>query len=398
MEDGDADSSPATLSRDLRCYVCKRPFRQLHAFYDRLCPECAALNLAKREQSGDLRGRVALLTGGRVRTGYAVALKLLRAGATVIVTTRFPRDAVRRFAREPDFDRLRARLQLYRLDLIDVPRVEALTAHLEQALPQLDILINLAAQTVYKPPSFHARAVAHELEPLPPELRACLRALPGDPDQPERVLASEPVALARVDEDPRLGARWRAARADDPRLFPDDPAREDPFAAPLDLRSANSWRLKLEEIGAVELLEVVLINITAPFILCSRLRRALARGPARPRFVVNVSAPEGQFYRAYKGPFHPHANMSKAALNMLTRTSADDYARDRIFMNSVDPGWISNDNPQPIAARMTARGFHPPIDVVDAAARVCDPIFVGADDESRCVHGQLLKDYQPAPW
>ncbi len=393
------------LSRARRCYVCKQPYRQLHMFYDRLCPPCARLNFERRTRAADLRGRVALLTGGRTKTGYAVALKLLRAGATVIATTRFPRDAARRYAREADFEEFRARLQLYRLDLIDVPRVEALCAHLDRSLPRLDILINLAAQTVYKPPAYHARVAALERQPpssVPPKQRALLRALPGDPEQSaiELPAPAQPSAraLARAGDDPRLGARWRAARDDDPELFPRDPRDPDPLAEPLDLRSANSWRLKLEEIGAVELLEVLLINISAPFILCSRLRGALARGPRRPSFIINVSAPEGQFYRAYKGPYHPHANMSKAALNMLTRTAADDYARDRVYMNSVDPGWISNDNPRPIAERMAAAGFHPPIDVIDAAARVCDPIFEGVDDESRCVFGQFLKDYKPAPW
>ena len=114
-------------------------------------------------------------------------------------------------------------------------------------------------------------------------------------------------------------------------------------------------------------------------------------------FVVQVAAPEGQFYRHYKAPFHPHTNMAKAALNMLTRTSAEDYAGDRIFMTSVDTGWASNENPRPIAEAMRERGFTPPLDMIDAATRVCDPIVRGLGDGDY-LFGVLLKDFRPIPW
>jgi NAD(P)-dependent dehydrogenase (short-subunit alcohol dehydrogenase family) len=163
-----------------------------------------------------------------------------------------------------------------------------------------------------------------------------------------------------------------------------------------DLVEHNSWSQTVGEVDPVELLEVQLCNQTAPFILVSRLRPALAASAFRRTFVVNVSAMEGQFARGYKGPGHPHTNMAKAALNMLTRTSATELLADGILMTSVDTGWITDERPHRTKARLAAEGFHAPLDLVDGAARVYDPIVRGNAGED--VHGVFLKDYAPAPW
>ena len=140
-----------------------------------------------------------------------------------------------------------------------------------------------------------------------------------------------------------------------------------------------------------------LCNQTAPFLLVSRLRASLAASPARRTYVVNVSAMEGQFGRGYKGPGHPHTNMAKAALNMLTRTSAQEmFETDRILMTAVDTGWITDERPHPTKARLAAEGFHAPLDLVDGAARVYDPVVRGEQGED--LYGVFLKDYRPAAW
>ena len=140
-----------------------------------------------------------------------------------------------------------------------------------------------------------------------------------------------------------------------------------------------------------------LCNTTAPFILVSRLRASLAASPARRTYIVNVSAMEGQFGRGYKGPGHPHTNMAKAALNMLTRTSAQEMLEsDGILMTSVDTGWITDERPHPTKMRLAGEGFHAPLDLVDGAARVYDPIVRGEAGED--LYGCFLKDYEPAPW
>jgi NAD(P)-dependent dehydrogenase (short-subunit alcohol dehydrogenase family) len=164
-----------------------------------------------------------------------------------------------------------------------------------------------------------------------------------------------------------------------------------------DLDAVNSWTQRVDEVDALELLEVQLCNVTAPFVLVSRLRPALAASPARRTYVVNVSAMEGQFSRGYKGPGHPHTNMAKAALNMLTRTSSREMLEtDGILMTSVDTGWITDERPHPTKSRLAEEGFHAPLDLVDGAARVYDPIVRGEAGED--LFGVFLKDYSPSAW
>ena len=159
----------------------------------------------------------------------------------------------------------------------------------------------------------------------------------------------------------------------------------------------NSWSQTVDAVDPVELLEVQLCNMTAPFVLVSRLRPALAAAAARRKYVVNVSAMEGQFSRGYKGPGHPHTNMAKAALNMLTRTSAQEMLEvDGILMTAVDTGWITDERPHPTKMRLAEEGFHAPLDLVDGAARVYDPIVRGELGED--LYGCFLKDYRKAAW
>ena len=166
----------------------------------------------------------------------------------------------------------------------------------------------------------------------------------------------------------------------------------------VDLRGINSWRLRLDEVPTVELLEVQLVNAVAPYVLNGRLRDLMRRTPGREKHIVNVSAMEGQFYRDWKTDRHPHTNMAKAALNMMTRTSAADYVEDGIHMNAVDTGWVTDEDPFVHAERKRSElDFQPPLDVVDGAARLLDPFFDGL---SRGEHwwGRFLKDYRPSSW
>jgi len=386
------------LNEPRKCYVCKAEYLELHAFYDQLCPPCAELNWAKRHQTADLRGRTALVTGGRVKIGYQASIMLLRAGARVLVTTRFPRDAAKRYAAEPDFAAFAPRLALFGLDLRHTPSVDLFARRLAEREQRLDFVLHNACQTVRRPPGFYAHLVEAERAPpeaLPPAEREVLRdfhALRAEPALGgARGLLDAPALsqAAALGEDRLLDA----ARL---TLFPAGQLDQD--LQQIDLRGINSWRLKLGEVPTVELLEVQLVNAVAPFVLTSALRPLLARDGGRDKHVVNVSAMEGQFYRAHKTDKHPHTNMAKAALNMLTRTSAADLVKDGIHMNSVDTGWVTDEDPVAIAVRkVEEHGFSPPLDIVDGAARICDPIFAGLRSGEHAF-GLFFKDYKPIPW
>jgi NAD(P)-dependent dehydrogenase (short-subunit alcohol dehydrogenase family) len=383
-----AGSRAGTLLRARACYICKQRYREVDAFYHQLCPACAARNHQRRDARTDLTGRRALLTGGRAKIGMYLALRLLRDGAHTTITTRFPEDAVRRFTAMHDSGDWIDRLRIVGIDLRDPGQVIALADEVAAQGP-LDILINNAAQTVRRSPAAYAHLAASAQAPLPsgplPEVltlgrtEAVAGASNGHWSPTPQALTALALAAGSASAE-RVAA---GAAIDAGGLVPDP----HPY---------NSWSQVVDEVDAVELLEVQLCNQTAPFILISRLRAALEASAARRAYVVNVSAMEGQFARGYKGPGHPHTNMAKAALNMLTRTSAKELLSAGILMTSVDTGWITDERPHPTKARLAEEGFHAPLDLVDGAARVYDPIVRGEAGED--VHGVFLKDYAPAPW
>jgi NAD(P)-dependent dehydrogenase (short-subunit alcohol dehydrogenase family) len=417
------------LRSERACYVCKKPFARPHRYYDSLCEPCGDFNYAKRGQSADLDGHYALVTGARVKIGFQASLKLLRAGAHVIVTTRFPVDAAGRYSREPDFAGFRERLQIHGLDLRHTPSVELFTRFLSERLPRLDYILNNACQTVRRPAGFFRHLLAAEAEPraaLPeawagplaghhellqalqePQSRGARSLVPSAGPQvlgagPQAPSAGSPVAAAcRQGEGLLHSAALSQRRYLDEdfgggdALFPKGSYDED--RQQVDLREVNSWRLRLHEVETPELLEVQLVNAVAPYVLNARLKPLMLRTPGRHKHIVNVSAMEGQFYRTTKTDKHPHTNMAKAALNMMTRTSAADFVKDGIHMNAVDTGWVTDEDPAAHAARKADLGFSPPLDIIDGAARIVDPIFAGRLTGTH-LWGRFLKDYKPAPW
>ena len=402
----DLDDRPRLL-KERDCYVCKQPFAKVHRYYDSMCEPCGDFNYAKREQSADLSGQYALITGARVKIGYQASLKLLRAGAHVIVTTRFPLDAADRYSREPDASSYRERLQIHGLDLRHTPSVELFTRFLADRLPRLDYILNNACQTVRRPAGFFQHLLAREAESianLPTELRCVLaghdelrRMFEGSRTHTSLMAASKHshgdglLHSAAFSQRRYLDEDYRGDEA----LFPVNRFDED--RQQVDLREVNSWRLRMHEVETPELLEVQLVNAIAPYILNARLKPLMLCTPGFHKHIVNVSAVEGQFYRATKTDKHAHTNMAKAALNMMTRTSAPDFVKDGIHMNAVDTGWITDEDPAVHAARKAELGFSPPLDIIDGAARIVDPVFAGRLSGVH-VWGQFLKDYKSAPW
>jgi NAD(P)-dependent dehydrogenase (short-subunit alcohol dehydrogenase family) len=402
------------------CYICKSDYTLVDAFYHYLCPDCAAFSHAKRDQRTDLAGKRALLTGGRAKIGMYIALRLLRDGAHTTITTRFPKDAVRRFAAMEDSSDWLHRLKVVGIDLRDPTQVVALAEDVAGDGP-LDILINNACQTVRRSPGAYSQLVEMESAPLPdlaglssglPEMvtfdrisEAHPAAIAGaleahavahhDGESVEHAISAHQLAqtaasltgLALTAGSASLEAHLAGTAVDAGGLLPDTQVN-------------NSWTQVVEQVDPLELLEVQFCNSIAPFLLISHLRpamRAAVAAGARRAYVVNVSAMEGQFSRRYKGPGHPHTNMAKAALNMLTRTSAGEmFETDKILMTAVDTGWITDERPHAEKLRIAAEGWHAPLDLVDGAARVYDPIVLGEAGED--LFGCFVKDFKPSPW
>jgi NAD(P)-dependent dehydrogenase (short-subunit alcohol dehydrogenase family) len=381
-EEGSAfDTNEALeLSGYQKCYICKASYRKIHYFYHLLCPSCADLNYTRRQQRVNLTNRVALITGGRIKIGYLTALRMLRDGAKVWVTTRFANDCIKRFSEEKDFSDWNHRLKIVALDLRNLTQVKNFIEYLQEQETHLDILINNAAQTIKRPSEFYQHLFDFEqsgADTLPADLQQCLVASTQFQFQ---------VGMWEQHLLPYEAATY----------FPPDQYDKD--RQQIDLRDSNSWKMLLEEVPPVEMLETQLVNVTAPFMLNSQLKALMNKSPFERKFIINVSAMEGQFNRSSKTSFHPHTNMAKAALNMMTRTAAQDYALSGIFMNSVDTGWITQENPYPKKERLYNEGFVPPLDETDGMARIYDPIVTGLIQTGLPLFGHFLKDYMPHAW
>mgnify|MGYP003673786254 FL=1 len=395
------------------CYVCKTEFSELHHFYDTMCIECGDFNYAKRFQTADVTGQVAVVTGSRLKIGYHITLMLLRGGATVIATTRFPVDSALRFSKEDDFMEWGHRLKIHGLDLRHIPSVEIFCNYIERQYERLDILINNAAQTVRRPSGFYHHLMSNEersITSLPLSVQevlsdhtSCIQELKElrsgtSPHQNMPVTWHGPEAgiglsaSAKLSQIPYSFDNALVAK----EVFPTGELDAD--LQQVDLRKTNSWRLRLGEIETTEMLEVQLVNAVAPFVLCNRLAELMKKENTGQKHIINVSAMEGKFHRNFKESRHPHTNMAKAALNMLTHTASGDLAKKGIFMNAVDTGWVTDEDPAELSkVKQEVYDFQPPLDIVDGAARVMDPLIDGITTGKHW-SGKFLKDYFPIDW
>ena len=403
-----------TLSSPRNCYVCKAEYQELHHFYDSMCSTCGDLNYAKRFQITDLTGQVALITGSRLKIGFHATLMMLRSGATVIATTRFPADSAIRFSKEEDFKDWGHRLKIHGLDLRHVPSVELFANYVEQNYERLDIIINNAAQTVRRPSGFYTHLMEQENLPfekhsknvrqLLTEHKNCITALTNFSASSSD--SNNSLAVTWHGVEPGIGIRASAQLSQIPYKFDNSIDTKEVFPEgkldvdlqQVDLRKTNTWRLKLGEIETPEMIEVQLVNAVAPFVLINRLVKLMRKDYTGKKHIVNVSAMEGKFHRFKKSDRHPHTNMAKAALNMMTHTSAASFAEDGIFMNAIDTGWVTDEDPVDLAKhKQEVHDFQPPLDIVDGAARVCDP-FIDGINSGKHWSGKFLKDYFPIDW
>ncbi|MEO6189911.1 MAG: SDR family oxidoreductase [Saprospiraceae bacterium] len=401
------------LHSNRNCYICKKEFTEIHHFYDALCIQCGDLNYVKRFQHCDLTNQVVLITGSRLKIGYHTALKLLRSGATVIATTRFPVDSAKRYAQESDYNEWKNRLHIYGLDLRHIPSVEIFCKHVMNQFERLDILINNAAQTVRRPPGFYRHLMDNENKSwneFPENIKLILnnynqlikriRKIHKDDTNKSLIPVSweiKEIGVGITSSAELSQIPYKIDLMEDTdHLFPT--GKLDVDLQQVDLRKTNSWRLRLGEIETAEMIEVQLVNAIAPFVLNNRLINLMKLENTGQKHIVNVTAMEGKFYRFTKAPRHPHTNMAKAALNMMTHTAASDLAQHGIFMNAVDTGWVTDEDPAELAQfKSEIHDFQPPLDIVDGAARVCDP-FIDGILSGKHWNGRFLKDYMPIDW
>ena len=401
------------LETPRNCYVCKTEFTKMHHFYDTMCTDCGDFNYAKRFQTADVKGQIAIITGSRLKIGYHITLMLLRGGATVIATTRFPVDSALRFAKEEDFMDWGHRLKIHGLDLRHIPSVEIFCNFIEQKYERLDILINNAAQTVRRPAGFYSHLMENEglaLSALPQKAQELLMDHINCLDELKMLTtaasSNENMPVTWHGPEPGIGLRASAQLSQIPYSFDNALVANEVFPEgeldadlqQVDLRKTNSWRLRLGQIETTEMIEVQLVNSVAPFVLCNRLSEVMKKDNTGQKHIINVSAMEGKFHRFFKEDRHPHTNMAKAALNMLTHTSSGTLAKHGIFMNAVDTGWVTDEDPAELAKKkQELEDFQPPLDIVDGAARVMDPLFDGINTGKHWC-GKFLKDYNPIPW
>lgn len=373
------------------CYICRKRLDKKHVFYQYLCEECGEYNYEKRNQCADLKGQYALVTGGRIKIGYETVLKLLRCGANVITTTRFPADCLSRYEKEADYGNWKEKLSVFALDFRVVSHVEKFIEYLLTSLPRLDILINNAAQTVRRPPIFYKHLINKEMRHFDD------KNIKGERTElsviNSQMLFQNPIVtdcVSCLTQIPLINGDEIV----DSELFPLN--KYDKDGQQEDRRSENSWSLKIDDIDVVEMYEVMYINMITPFLFNSRLKKIMGKGGV-PSYIINVTAMEGNFYDPEKNANHVHTNMAKAALNMMTRTAAQDYARSNIYMNSVDVGWITNEKPYPLSQKAEERKSKMAIDEIDGAARILDPIYKGYNDKEY-EYGKLYKNYHIYPW
>ena len=365
---------PHYFAQPQHCYICHQHYQQAHGFYHRLCPACAEMNYAMRFAQTDLSGRNVILTGGRVKVGFATALKLLQQGANVCLTTRFPALALSQFQQHADYVAWQDRLFIYGLDLRSLEHIDQFIEFYQEKYKTLDILINNAAQTIHYPENYYAPLIQLE-------------------QQQAKQLSHQ--THWQNNEIPVVSSNMQLPQ----QTFLQAELNDLPlsrFGQPIDHREKNSWNSRLEDIELKELLEVNLINHIAPYRLIQGLKPCLLQSTFSEKFIINITSSEGIFSYHNKTADHPHTNMTKAALNMLTRTTAQDFVKDQIYMCAVDVGWISTGAIEPLRQKQFDKGMIPPLDSVDGASRITHPILTGLQGQHFV--GVLLKDYKIHPW
>ncbi|EFA80415.1 hypothetical protein PPL_07249 [Heterostelium album PN500] len=395
-----------------KCYQCNILMEDVKAEVA-MCMKCKENNIFKLNQwnsiqlNGGNQAKYAVVTGARNKIGMQTALRLLRSGYFVLVTTRFPFSALANYQKEEDYLKWIDRLQIYGIDFRHLPSVDKFIKYILSKVPRLHILINNAAQTIRRPRAYYQSILKEE------KRMKAIQSSSGESLKGQVILSKENInnlsliptynnnnqsSVADCSQMTQIIVNKEDEELMNQELFPVDMVDE--HGDQLDMRAKTTWNNEIEEISMEEMLEVQLINVTVPFMLISQLSPIMSQ----PRsfslrnnnndwsYIINVTSQEGSFNKSYQNGYHVHTNMAKASLNMMTLSTADQYFKKHIFICSVDPGWITK-----MTTNAKTTGVEPPLSSKDGAARILDPIYSHIKDPE-FKHGVLYKHFIPSTW
>jgi NAD(P)-dependent dehydrogenase (short-subunit alcohol dehydrogenase family) len=390
----------AKLFNKTYCYVCKDRLipEEIHFFYGSMCKTCGDLSYGFRDIKSDLTGRYAIVTGGRVKIGYEAVIKLLSYNCFVIATTRFPKDALLRFQKHPQYEKFKHNLRIYPLDLRTFKAIDDFINYIYDNFSHIDILINNAAQTNRRPTIYYKELI--ETESLE-QLQDADDIIIKDHD---KYKLPEVDSTTSITSHKQMKSLPSSVILSQVKLIPENEdinmSIKNYDSQPIDFVSKQTWNMEIDEVDFLEFAEVQLINSWAPFYLCQKLKPLMVKSPHPDRYIVNVTAAEGIFNQA-KTSAHPHTNMAKAGLNMLTRTVGKHYAKQGIYMTAVDTGWVSYmyDYSLMFTNNKVFSDLYTniPLDDLDGAMRVLHPVLLGINNK-KFLHSCLLRHYKEAEW
>ena len=414
IDDNNNQSKKSTIYFT-KCYVCKTKLNidNIHNFYGNLCKKCGDYSYSFREMKLNFTGRIAIVTGGRVKIGYYIATKLLSYGCKVLTTSRFPKDTLLKYKNDPDYEKWKNNLIIYPIDFRIFESTVKFINFIKDNFPHIDIIINNAAQTVRRTAAYYKYLLPIETKQLSEEdetkiiktdyislqkqldedknkeeISNSLISLSNNPNKefkeilPLSVIASQ-IKIMEEKEQPKI------------MLLGDD-------GQPYDFsQGKSSWSFEFDEIPLQEFTEVQIINAWTPYYLCAKLKPLMMKSPFKDRYIVNVTSPEGTF--TSKRTAHVHTNMAKSALNMFTFTCAKYLKKDGIYMTCVDTGWvthmkeINNIMDEETNEHYEKIFLNVPLDELDGAMRVLHPIIEGIKNKNY-LYGILLRNYAKSNW
>ena len=407
------------------CYICKEKFglNNIHSFYGNLCKKCGDYNYSFRTMKLDFTGRIAIVTGGRVKIGYYIATKLLSYGAKVLITSRFPKDTLFKYQNDPEYEKWKNNLIIYPIDFRIFESTIKFVQFIKDNFPHVDILINNAAQTIRRTASYYKYLLPIETKDLSKEddkkiikndfinlqkqLKAGESTQAPNPQSTKKEIQNSLISLMDNKSKEYQEILPLSVIASQIRIMEE---KSQPHVTvmggdgqPYDFsKGKNSWNFEFDEIPFQEFTEVQIINTWTPYYLCVKLKPLMMQSPFPDKYIVNVTSVEGIFSH-FKRSSHVHTNMAKAALNMFTRTCGS-YLKDiGIYMTCVDTGWVSPMNEMNSLLDKDKKNSYEnefvnvPLDELDGAMRVLHPIIEGIKNKNY-LFGILLKDYVKSPW